>query len=43
MASPDYAFEIKTIDAQMVAEEIVCEHLRAMRDGAEIASQRLFS
>jgi 5-methyltetrahydropteroyltriglutamate--homocysteine methyltransferase len=41
MASPDCGFETTT-GAQMVAEEIVWEKLRAMRDGAEIASRRLF-
>jgi 5-methyltetrahydropteroyltriglutamate--homocysteine methyltransferase len=40
MASPDCGFET-TSGAQMVAEEIVWEKLRAMRDGAEIASRRL--
>jgi 5-methyltetrahydropteroyltriglutamate--homocysteine methyltransferase len=42
MASPDCGFETTT-GAQMVAEEIVWEKLRAMRDGAVIASRRLFS
>lgn len=42
MVSPDCGFET-TSGAQMVAEEIVWEKLRAMRDGAEIASRRLFS
>jgi len=41
MASPDCGFETTT-GARMVAEEIVWEKLRAMRDGAAIASQRLF-
>lgn len=41
MASPDCGFETTT-GAQMVAEEIVWEKLRAMRDGAAIASRRLF-
>lgn len=41
MASPDCGFETTT-GAQMVAEEIVWEKLRAMRDGAEMASRRLF-
>ena len=41
MASPDCGFETTT-GAQMVAEEIVWEKLRAMRDGAVIASTRLF-
>jgi 5-methyltetrahydropteroyltriglutamate--homocysteine methyltransferase len=41
MASPDCGFETTT-GAQMVAEEIVWEKLRSMRDGAAIASQRLF-
>jgi 5-methyltetrahydropteroyltriglutamate--homocysteine methyltransferase len=41
MASPDCGFETTT-GAQMVAEEIVWEKFRAMRDGAEIASRRLF-
>ena len=40
MASPDCGFET-TSGAQMVAEELVWEKLRAMRDGAEIASRRL--
>jgi 5-methyltetrahydropteroyltriglutamate--homocysteine methyltransferase len=41
MASPDCGFETTT-GARMVAEEIVWEKLRAMRDGAAIASRRLF-
>jgi 5-methyltetrahydropteroyltriglutamate--homocysteine methyltransferase len=41
MASPDCGFETTT-GAHMVAEEIVWEKLRAMRDGATIASRRLF-
>jgi 5-methyltetrahydropteroyltriglutamate--homocysteine methyltransferase len=41
MASPDCGFETTT-GAQMVAEEIVWEKLRAMRDAAAIASRRLF-
>jgi len=41
MASPDCGFETTT-GAQMVAEELVWEKLRAMRDGAEIAARRLF-
>jgi 5-methyltetrahydropteroyltriglutamate--homocysteine methyltransferase len=41
MASPDCGFETTT-GAKMVAEEIVWEKLRAMRDGAAIASRRLF-
>ncbi|HKV56176.1 MAG TPA: cobalamin-independent methionine synthase II family protein [Candidatus Binataceae bacterium] len=41
MASPDCGFETTT-GMQMVAEEIVWEKLRAMRDGAAIASRRLF-
>ena len=41
MASPDCGFETTT-GAQMFAEEIVWEKLRALRDGAEIASRRLF-
>jgi 5-methyltetrahydropteroyltriglutamate--homocysteine methyltransferase len=41
MASPDCGFETTT-GAQMVAEEIVWEKLRAMRDGAATASRRLF-
>jgi 5-methyltetrahydropteroyltriglutamate--homocysteine methyltransferase len=41
VASPDCGFETTT-GARMVAEEIVWEKLRAMRDGAEIASRRLF-
>ncbi|HJU12529.1 MAG TPA: cobalamin-independent methionine synthase II family protein [Candidatus Binataceae bacterium] len=42
MASPDCGFETTT-GAQMVAEQIVWEKLRALRDGAAIASRRLFS
>jgi 5-methyltetrahydropteroyltriglutamate--homocysteine methyltransferase len=42
MVSPDCGFET-TSGAQMVAEEIVWEKLRAMRDGAKIASRRLFA
>jgi 5-methyltetrahydropteroyltriglutamate--homocysteine methyltransferase len=41
MVSPDCGFET-TSGAHMVAEEIVWEKLRAMRDGAAIASRRLF-
>jgi 5-methyltetrahydropteroyltriglutamate--homocysteine methyltransferase len=41
MASPDCGFETST-GLRMVAEEIVWEKLRAMRDGAAIASRRLF-
>jgi len=41
MASPDCGFETTT-GAHMVAEEIVWEKLCAMRDGAAIASRRLF-
>jgi 5-methyltetrahydropteroyltriglutamate--homocysteine methyltransferase len=41
MASPDCGFETTT-GAHMVAEELVWEKLRAMRDGAAIASRRLF-
>ena len=41
MASPDCGFETTT-GAHMVAEELVWEKLRAMRDGAVIASRRLF-
>ena len=41
MASPDCGFETTT-GMQMVAEEVVWEKLRAMRDGAAIVSRRLF-
>ncbi|MBV8358011.1 MAG: cobalamin-independent methionine synthase II family protein [Deltaproteobacteria bacterium] len=41
MAATDCGFET-TSGLAMVAEEIVWEKLRAMRDGAEIASRRLF-
>jgi 5-methyltetrahydropteroyltriglutamate--homocysteine methyltransferase len=41
MASPDCGFETTT-GLISVAEEIVWEKLRAMRDGAAIASRRLF-
>jgi 5-methyltetrahydropteroyltriglutamate--homocysteine methyltransferase len=41
MASPDCGFETTT-GAQTVADEIVWEKLRAMRDGAAIASRSLF-
>ena len=41
MASPDCGFETTT-GARMVAEELVWEKFRAMRDGAAIASRRLF-
>ncbi len=42
MASPGCGFETTT-SAHMVADEIVWEKLRAMRDGAAIASRRLLS
>jgi 5-methyltetrahydropteroyltriglutamate--homocysteine methyltransferase len=41
LASPDCGFETST-GGIMVAEEIVWEKLRAMREGAAIASRRLF-
>ncbi|MBV8054864.1 MAG: methionine synthase, partial [Deltaproteobacteria bacterium] len=41
IAATDCGFET-TSGLAMVAEEIVWEKLRAMRDGAEIASRRLF-
>jgi 5-methyltetrahydropteroyltriglutamate--homocysteine methyltransferase len=41
MATPDCGFET-TSGLDMVAEELVWEKLRAMRDGAAIATRRLF-
>jgi 5-methyltetrahydropteroyltriglutamate--homocysteine methyltransferase len=41
MAATDCGFET-TSGLATVAEEIVWEKLRAMRDGAELASRRLF-